>query len=179
MSDFNLAIPIVLQHEGIYSDDPKDPGGPTRYGISLRWLKHLGDANGDDRPDGDLDHDGDVDGIDIRSLSKAQAMELYRVHWWNKYRYEHIASQVIATKTLDLAVNMGSQAAHRCLQRAIRAASGLVLTEDGVLGPLTFQAIDRSDPLMLLAAFRSEAAGFYRSLQQPRYLNGWLNRAYA
>jgi hypothetical protein len=38
MSDFDLAIPTILQHEGLLLDDP---GGIKNYGISLRNLKRL------------------------------------------------------------------------------------------------------------------------------------------
>ena len=35
-SSFDLAIPIVLENEGGYINDPNDPGGETKYGISKR-----------------------------------------------------------------------------------------------------------------------------------------------
>lgn len=38
MSDFNLAIPSVLRHEGGLVDDSSDPGGITNFGISKRCL---------------------------------------------------------------------------------------------------------------------------------------------
>ena len=38
MSDFNLAIPVVLENEGGYVNDPNDLGGETNYGISKRCL---------------------------------------------------------------------------------------------------------------------------------------------
>ena len=37
MSAFELAIPIVLKHEGGFADNPADPGGATNFGISLRF----------------------------------------------------------------------------------------------------------------------------------------------
>ena len=36
MAEFSLAIPIVLENEGGYVDDPNDPGGETNFGISKR-----------------------------------------------------------------------------------------------------------------------------------------------
>ena len=36
MDLFEQAITTTLQHEGGYVNDPADPGGETRYGISKR-----------------------------------------------------------------------------------------------------------------------------------------------
>jgi len=55
MARFEDALPTVLRHEGLYSEDPADPGGATNYGISLRFLRQLGDTDGDGFAEGDLD----------------------------------------------------------------------------------------------------------------------------
>jgi lysozyme family protein len=106
-------------------------------------------------------------------------MALYRRYWWTAYGYGGIESQAIATKVLDLSVNMGAKESHRSLQRAVRAAGGPCLVEDGMLGPKTLQAVNHLNPAALLSAYRSEAASHYRSLHQPHFEKGWLNRAYA
>ena len=36
MAEFKLAIPRVITNEGGYVNDPDDPGGETKYGISKR-----------------------------------------------------------------------------------------------------------------------------------------------
>lgn len=51
------------------------------------------------------------------------------------------------------------------------------------MGPQTLEAINISNPRVLLAAIKSEAAGYYRALaikdqKQKKFLNGWLVRAY-
>ena len=43
---FSEAIEIVLKHEGGYVNDPDEPGGETKYGISKRsfpkyYIKNL------------------------------------------------------------------------------------------------------------------------------------------
>ncbi len=171
MTHFSEAINVVLQHEGGFSDDKDDAGGATNFGISLRFLKGLGD-------EGDIDHDGDVDADDIRKMTVQQAVAIYKTQWWDRYGYEQIHSQDVATKVFDLAVNMGAKRAHIIVQRALRAV-GKVVTEDGVIGPVTMDAINNYQPRGLLPAIRSEAAGFYRGLNQPKFLAGWLNRAYS
>ena len=33
---FRSALDYVAQNEGVFSNDPNDPGGATKYGISLQ-----------------------------------------------------------------------------------------------------------------------------------------------
>lgn len=179
MSDFDLAIPVVLLHEGVSSHDAWDNGGPTHYGISLRFLKTLDELNDEGFLAGDLNEDGVIDAQDIRGLGRCDAVDLYRIYFWEPHGYACILRQAVATKVFDLTVNMGAKSSHRCLQRAVRAASGQCLLEDGILGPQTLVAVNSMEADVLLAAYRSEAAGYYRSLHQPRFERGWLNRAYA
>ncbi|SPM44720.1 Uncharacterised protein [Orientia tsutsugamushi] len=49
---------------------------------------------------------------------------------------------------------------------------------------MTLAAINKADLSDLLAALKSEAAGYYRTLaatqpRQAKFLKGWLKRAYA
>jgi len=183
MSEFDVSIETVLHHEGGLVEDPDDPGGATNYGLSLRYLRSIKDEDGDGWLDGDLDHDGDVDANDIRIMLLADAVEVYRTQWWYRYGYNHIRVQSLATKVLDLSINMGAGQAHKCLQRAARAV-GFMLVDDGILGPKTFRAVNSVNPEQLLAAMRSEAAGVYRQIVARRplskkYIKGWLTRAYS
>lgn len=156
MAEFEPAVEVVLDHEGGYSNHPSDPGGETKFGISRRSYPH----------------------VDIEGLTRDAAKAIYFDDWWQKYRWRDIQSQVIATKVFDLAVNMDAPPAHRILQRALRAV-GERVEEDGRLGPITIAAVNRAPQFALLAAIRSEAAGFYRSLNKPHFERGWLARAYS
>ena len=165
---------MVLAHEGGFVDDPDDPGQATRFGISLRLLKQVGD---------DIDGDGDVDADDIRALTREDAAVRYKEWFWDRYDYGRFELK-IAAKVFDLAVNTGPKQAHIILQRSVRAVlQGHPLIEDGILGPLSYAAVVACDSTRLLTAMRSEAAGFYRTLVasdpgRGKYLTGWLNRAY-
>lgn len=175
MSDFEKAVIRVLSNEGGYTDHPDDPGGATNYGITLPVLREDGIF-------GDINNDGDIDVEDIKSLSIDQAKDIYKRQWWDRYEYWQIADQMIATKILDLSVNMGPRQAHLVAQRALRSI-GHPIKEDGILGPITKLTINQADPLFLMFAMRSEAAGVYRAIvaKNPTlkvFLAGWLNRAY-
>lgn len=174
---FDRALEVVLAHEGRYVDDPRDRGGATNFGISLRFLRSLGELAGD------IDGDGDVDADDIRAIDRRAAGALYRAKFWDRYQYGEIQDPEIAIKVFDLAVNMGPGGAHKVLQRALRAV-GIRVKDDGILGPKTRSAVVAAYGRGLIGPIRSEAAGYYRSLvaarpSLERYLTGWLNRAYS
>lgn len=177
---FERAVEMVLRHEGGYIKDPNDPGGATNYGISLRFLSKLGVIDpADGYLVGDVDRDGDIDIHDIILMTREDAIAIYRSQWWDRYGYARIEYEPLATKLLDLSVNMGPAAAHRLLQRSVNVTLGRRLVVDGILGPKSIACINCvADPEALLRAFLDRAEGFYRSLNQPRYLKGWLNRLY-
>lgn len=179
MSDFSKAIPFVLKHEGLYSNNPKDPGGPTMYGISLRFLKTMG-------ADGDINKDGVIDIKDIKGIKVEDAMRLYHDSFWEPSRYSKINAQAIATKALDLSVNMGPSVAHKIIQKAVNRLiiEADKLGVDGILGPKSFAAINATKSGPLMAAICLEAEKYYESLviKNPDlriFINGWLNRAHA
>jgi lysozyme family protein len=161
---FERAVARVLGDEGGYADNPSDPGGETKFGISKREYPQL----------------------DIAALTRADAVAIYYRDRWQRYRYSELPGP-IAAKVFDLAVNIGPAHAVRCLQRALRAC-GRRLTEDGALGRATATAAAGANQLALAAALRAEAAGYYRALAalergrraggDREFLDGWLNRAY-
>jgi lysozyme family protein len=86
-------------------------------------------------------------------------------------------------KFFDLAVHTGIPQAIKLIHRALRS-TGQTITEDDVIGPITLAAINKADSTDLLAALKSEAAGYYRLIaqanpSQQKFINGWLNRAYS
>ncbi len=159
---FQHAVNVVLRHEGGYVNDPNDPGGETKFGISRRAY-----------PD-----------LDIARLTKEDAIKIYRRDWWEKYRYGRIEDANVACKVMDLSVNVGPQTAHRLLQQALHACGHRHVVVDGLIGPQTLGAVNETEPSLMLVALRAEAAAYYRELiaARPalaRYRNGWMNRAYA
>lgn len=161
LRDFsNIAIEEVLKHEGVYSNDVDDEGGETKYGISKVHYPKL----------------------DIKNLTLEKAKEIYKKDFWVNQHYDEIKDEKIVIKLFDLSVNIGIFWAHRLIQRALRAC-GEKIEEDGALGVKTLAAINKVDPTDLLAALKSEAAGYYRTLnainsKRAKFLKGWLERAY-
>lgn len=183
MAQLKDALPTIFLQEGRYVDSPNDPGGATNFGISLKFLLTTGDLDKDGWLDGDINHDGRLTVEDIKLMKEADAAKIYDLYFWSKQGYGLINDQAIATKVFSLAVNMGSAGANKCLQRAIRAVNNrIAVVEDGIFGRHTAEAVNKINPLQLLPAIRSEAAGYYRSISykgSENYLKGWLNRAYS
>jgi lysozyme family protein len=171
MSTFEVAIPTIIRHEGGYINNPHDPGGATKYGISLRWLKAQGLF-------GDVNGDLVVDIRDIQALTLDRAEGFYRVKWWDHYGYGRIMEQMLATKIFDMAVNLGAPKAHKIAQMALEARP------DGVLGPESIKALNDvlGEALPILHRIQDLQAAYYRQLAtNPRlaeFLTGWIARAY-
>jgi len=120
--------------------------------------------------------------LNIKALTLDQAKKIYYQDFWIEGRFEEVSDDSVAAKLLDLSVNLGIRTATIVLQRALRSCDKLV-SEDGLIGPETLSAVSNSDPNILSAAIKSEAAGYYRLIatknpNQKKFLNGWLNRAY-
>lgn len=181
MSSFEKAIPVILKHEGGYVNHPNDPGGATNFGISLRFLA--------DHPSvGDFNDDGVVNAEDIKNMTVEDAKLIYKMFWWDKFKYGNINDQTIATKVFDFSVNMGAHRAHVLLQTALNKAFNLRLTVDGILGRASFgtlnEIIDGEQEQVLIDAYNNEAWGFYQRLidRNPKFKvfeRGWRNRAFA
>lgn len=155
MSMFELAIPIILRREGGYVNDPADPGGETNFGISKRSYPAL----------------------DIKGLTVDAATAIYLHDWWDRYNYQAILAQAVATKVFDMAVNMGASRAHKIVQDV------LDMPQDGILGPKTLVELNATPSLKLLISLQDTQAQFYRNLvlakpEEKKFLQGWLNRAY-
>ena len=157
---FRKAVDYVIKNEGGYVFDQNDYGGATKFGISQKAFPAL----------------------NIRELSLEDAIEIYHKDFWLKGKFEQIPDENVASQLFDLSVNLGIRATTIVLQRALRSV-GINVVEDGLLGSQTLSGVIFSKPSNLLAAIKSEAAGYYRLIaaknpQQQKFLNGWLNRAY-
>jgi len=157
---FLRAVEFVLAHEGGYVNDPADPGGETKWGISRRSYPEL----------------------DIANLTREDAIAIYYRDFYVKYGYDRLRDEAVATKVFDMAVNMGPATAHRLLQEAL-VFLGYDIAVDGILGPQTIGATNRADPRRLLQVLRWKAAERYFRLVEQRpqlraFLLGWLRRAY-
>ena len=156
MSKFDEIIEVVLEHEGGYVNDPKDPGGETNFGIAKR-----------SHPD-----------VDIKNLTKEGAKEIYKEVYWDKNKVESLPEELWHIY-FDMCVNQGKSRAVKIIQRAVNGKGGS-LDVDGGLGPMTIAAIGKSR--VELDRVRAYRVKYYSDLvtKKPdleRFYFGWFKRA--
>ncbi|WP_299612268.1 holin-associated N-acetylmuramidase [uncultured Tateyamaria sp.] len=118
----------IVGREGGFVNDPDDPGGATNYGVTIHTMQRLGL---------DLDRDGDVDVRDVRRLSRAQAVEIFVTHYFERPRIAELPAPLHAS-VFDMYVNAGGNAV-KILQRLLNSM-GHEVTVDGALGPQSIGA---------------------------------------
>ncbi len=125
----------IVAREGGYVNDPDDPGGATKFGVTIHTMRRLGL---------DLTGDGVVGVADVRALSRAQAVDIFITHYFERPR---IADMPVALQAslFDMYVNAGGNAV-KILQRMLRDM-GYPVAVDGAIGPQTLIAArDASTP---------------------------------
>jgi len=182
---FNQAVEIVLANEGGLVDNPRDPGGITNHGISLRFINEI--------PAERLKAYGiypatitsqEIGEQSIRDLTIEQAKSIYKGEFWDKALFGEICAQNVINVLFDMVVNEGCAPAVKCVQRACMAfmRNKNILVEDGILGSKTITIINLCGE-NLAPVIRSERASDYRVIcalypAQSVFKDGWLKRAY-
>ena len=145
---FEDAVEIVLKHEGGYSNDARDPGGETNFGISKRSYPS----------------------VDIASLGRPDAIAIYKRDYWNAIGIERLPG-ILRLIVFDAAVNQGPRAAITMLQCV------LDVKQDGIIGPQTLVAIKYLGPdetLDRYAALRLNT--YFRNKRFTVFGEGWVRR---
>ena len=146
----------VIQREGgdKITNDPSDPGGLTKYGISKR-----------SNPD-----------LDIENLNLFDAITIYKARYWDKSKAEDLKKD-LQEIYFDMVVNAGKRRSVKILQEACNH-KGHKLVVDGLIGPKTIKATSNLEP----ERFRAFRVKYYADLvnRKPslmKYYYGWFRRA--
>lgn len=145
---FDRAFDRLMRLEGGYVNDPRDPGGETKWGISKRAFPSL----------------------EIASLTREDARDLYRRELWDKHEMEQIPESV-SYQVFDFAVHSGIDTAMRKLQQAVGVA------DDGYIGPITRAAMALFTPHDLVVRYLATRLLFLTKLKNWKDSGaGWANR---
>lgn len=171
---FESAIPVVLKNEGEkFTDIPGDPGGATKWGITLKQaLLH-----------------GLVENVEgLKQLTEEQAAQFYHKWYWDE-NYTHL-DQSAATKLFDVGVNVSPVHAVQLAQRTINEIATVsahakvpMVEVDGHFGVHTMDAITACDASQFLDTYRRLQIKHYTDWvnqnvgARTKFLAGLLNRA--
>jgi len=118
--DFVKCLAKVLESEGGFSNNPKDPGGATMKGVTQRVYDVYRKRNG-------------LATASVRNISNAELTNIYRSNYWNEIHGDDLQKGV-SYVVFDGAVNSGPSQSAKWLQRALN------VDDDGKIGPKTLAA---------------------------------------
>ncbi len=150
-SHFERAFADLLENEGGYTKNPKDPGGETMWGITAATARHAGYMG------------------PMADMPVSVAKEIYRERYWHP-SFDQM-SYAVAFQVFDASVNSGNVVAARWLQKAVG------VKDDGIIGPITMAAVARLSPLEIVIKFNAARLAFLAALPSWQYFGrGWVNR---
>ena len=161
MTAFDKAFNYTMEWEGgsKTTNDPDDPGGYTRFGISKNSHPH----------------------VDVENLTEEGAKTIYALGYWGAINGNLLAdkSERVAIKVFDAGVNIGTVRAAKFLQESLNKLDGVFpkIDEDGRVGPSTLRAVAQVDEDDLLEVFAMRLEKYYLDLNKPKFIKGWLRRA--
>lgn len=170
----------IVAREGGYVNDPDDPGGATKYGVTIHTMRRLGI---------DLTGDGQVTAADVRVLTKARAISIFVEHYFRRPKIAALPECLHAT-VFDMYVNAGANAV-KILQRLL-CDMRITVIVDGVIGPQTIAAAQKAyaaAPAHLADAYGIARRNYYYDLADRRSNSrkyarrrnggkgGWITRA--
>lgn len=156
--NFAAALKIELVFEGGMDDDPVDPGGRTKNGITQKVYAAYRRRKG-------------LAAQDVFKMQDHERDEIYRTQYFDKVRFDELPPGLDLV-IVDGAINSGVSQSIKWVQRA------LGIQADGVIGIQTMQRIqDHPDHDLLIAAILQRREAFLKSLKTFwRFGKGWLNR---
>lgn len=142
---------LALEGGATITEDPSDPGGLTKYGISARGNPELTRDQ-------------------IFDLTEDQAIEIYKKKYWDRVRGDELP-QCLAIAVFDCAVNAGVRTAILILQEITGQK------KDGIIGEKTIEAARTGNEDILLIMYQAERNLFYSdTLNFKKYGRGWIRR---
>lgn len=159
---FATALGIVLQLEGgaAFTDDPDDPGGPTKWGVTAEtWRQAKQEGIIQDKP--------------LAEATRDDAEAIYFSMYWRRVGADRLPAPLNLC-VFDAAVNQGVAAAARLLQRTLR------LDQDGVIGAETLSAAAHATRETAIAFLSARLQAYddtgRRTVSGMKFVDGWRRR---
>lgn len=147
---FEKAFDILMQVEGFpLVNDPNDPGGLTKYGISQRAYPKL----------------------DIAALTLDQAKQIYYEDYYLKCKCDKLLTP-LNIMVFDCAVNQGPGTAIVFLQYILK------IKIDNIIGIETIKAANQNVDSNVVNYMSHRALQYTNLNNWHRYGRGWMNRLF-
>lgn len=168
--DVDSILNETLAHEGGYVNNPQDPAGPTKYGITQgtlsAWLRHPASVE------------------DVKNLTLDMAKEIYLTNYLFGPRINTLPEPIVP-QTFDISVNSGPITAVKLVQQVINDAGFGPVGVDGIIGPICRSAATNAVNRMqgyFTNALVIEREKFYQMIvrrhpEEQVFLAGWIARA--
>jgi len=155
--NYEEALRRCLAHEGGYTNDRADPGGPTNWGITIHDARKYWKPN--------------ATAADVRAMPLAIAKNIYRQRYWDIQKCDQLPSGVDYT-IFDYGVNSGIGRSGKVLRRVLGMSDAT-----HVVTPEVLAACAKRDPNQLVRAINGERINFLHRLRTwPVFGKGWGRR---
>jgi lysozyme family protein len=154
--DLEACMKIIFGEEGGYVNNPKDPGGATKFGITAATL-------------GAWRKSGIATPTEVRNLGLDEARVIVQHQYANKISFD-LLPPGLDLAALDYAVNSGPAQAGKSFQKIVG------VDQDGVIGARTIAAIPLSVPT-IIDRYCDERLRFLKGLHTwGTFGKGWGRR---
>lgn len=158
-ANYESCLALLKAHEGGYTDDPKDPGGPTNWGITIADFRHYVMAT--------------ATAADVRAMTWDQARAVYRPKYWLACRCDQLEGGVDYA-VFDYGVNSGVGRVGVVLRRLLGMQDNTSAIDD-----LVVEAARRRNAKDLADALCAERLAFLRTLSTFGHFGaGWTRRVF-
>lgn len=154
-TNFQACLALVLQSEGGNDDDPNDHGGRTSRGITQdeydAWRAEKG-----------------LPQLDVWQAPQTDVDTIYHDEYWGPI-----------CDLLPVGVDyivFNNNVLDGPYRSAVLLQTALGVDADGRIGPITRQAIKQANAAKLIVNLSDASTAYYKSLHQPVFTQGWLNR---
>lgn len=178
-ASFNIAADKTLDIEGQYQNKASDNGNwtgckrnkgvlsGTNYGLSACFLSDL--------------YGYPVTADYVKQITKGQAMDIYKQHFWDAIRLSEVLNQPLANIIFDSYVHKPKWTIQNLQDTINKIGYSPVLWKDNIMGQKTLTAINyyaATNPAILYTEFRKKRRDYYQSIAAdfPQFIDGWLAR---
>jgi lysozyme family protein len=157
VASYERSLACLLAHEGGYTNQPDDPGGPTNFGITIADYRRYAKA--------------DASAADMRAMSVEDAKRIYRERYWGAQRCDDLPAGVDYA-VFDYGVNSGIGRSGKVLRRMLRLPDDSSAVTDAVIA-----ACRAANARTLVVAICDERLRFLKSLKTwSVFGKGWGRR---